>query len=177
MAVQEIAAALQRAESVYRRRPSAAHQQDAPAMATWKGGLRIVATHQDGTSIATDMPTEFGGSGDQVSPGWLFRAGLAGCAATCIAMCAATQGIALRSLRLSAYSAGDARGVLGMTDADGTPVFAGFQDLRLRVQISAPLVSEERLRALVEQGLRASPIYATLHTTVPIGIEIEVGAG
>lgn len=174
MAVQDIAAALQRAESVFRRRPSAALQQDAPATASWQGGTRIVATHDNGASVPTDMPTEFGGSGDQVSPGWLFRAGLASCAATCIAMRAAAQGIELRFLRLSAHSCGDARGVLGMMEADGTPVYAGFQDLRLRVEISAPQVSRERLEALVEHGLRVSPVYAALHESVLIGIQIEV---
>jgi hypothetical protein len=33
-----------------------------------------------------------------VTPGWLFRAGFASCAATCIAMGAAAQGIELASL-------------------------------------------------------------------------------
>jgi uncharacterized OsmC-like protein len=176
MGLKDIAAALHRAESVFSRRPSAAFQRDAPATATWRGGTRIVATHDNGASVPTDMPTEFGGTGDQVSPGWLFRAGLAGCAATCIAMSAATQGIELRSLRVSAHSSGDARGVLGMKEPDGTPVYAGVQDLQLRVEISAPQVAKERLLALVEYGLRVSPIYASLHGTVPIDVQIEVGS-
>ena len=175
MTVEDIAAALQRAESVFRRRPSAALQQDAPATATWRSGMRIEATHDNGAAVSTDMPTEFGGSGSQVSPGWLFRAGLASCAATCIAMSAAVQGIELRSLRVSAHSCGDVRGVLGMTDADGTPVYAGFQDLQLRVAISAPQVSNLRLRALVEHGLRVSPVYASLHEAIPIDVRIDVG--
>lgn len=174
MARQDIAAAMQRAESVFKRRPSAALQEDACATATWCGGVRIAATHDNGASIQTDMPVEFGGTGDQVSPGWLFRAGLAGCAATCIAMIAAAQGVELRSLRLRAHSRGDARGVLGMTEADGTPVFAGFQDLRLKIEISAPQIAQERLVALVEQGLGVSPVYASLHGAVPIGVDIEV---
>ena len=63
-----------------------------------------------------------------------------------------------------------------MKEPDGTPVYAGFQDLQLRVEISAPQVPNERLLALVDHGLRVSPIYASLHQTVPIGIHIEVGA-
>jgi uncharacterized OsmC-like protein len=61
------------------------------------------------------MPSEVGGSGDQVTPGWLFRAGLASCAATRIAMAAAAEGIELATLEVRASSRSDTRGLLGMT--------------------------------------------------------------
>ena len=75
--LQNLATALQRVEAVLRRRPEMGLQDDAPATARWESGLRFVASHANGTQLVTDMPAELGGSGDQVTPGWLFRAGLA----------------------------------------------------------------------------------------------------
>lgn len=95
MAAADIAKALQRVESVLRRRPDSGLNDDAPATARWDGGTRMVANHPSGKQVLTDMPAEIGGSGDQVTPGWLFRAALASCTATRIAMAAAAQGIAL----------------------------------------------------------------------------------
>jgi len=59
---------------------------DRPATARWERGTRVVASHANGAQMATDMPNELGGTGDGVTPGWLFRAGLASCAATSIAL-------------------------------------------------------------------------------------------
>lgn len=100
--LQNLATALQRVEAVLRRRPEMGLQDDAPATARWESGLRFVASHANGTQLVTDMPAELGGSGDQVTPGWLFRAGLASCAATCIVLAAAAEGIALATLEVSA---------------------------------------------------------------------------
>ena len=97
MTTQRVAAALQRVAAVLRRRPEVGLHDDAPATARWEGGTRIVASHANGIRMSTDMPSELGGSGDQVTPGWLFRAGLASCFSTCIAMGAATEGIELRA--------------------------------------------------------------------------------
>ena len=73
---------------------------DAPATARWQGGTpRRHVSHADGTQVPTDMPAELGGSGDQVTPGWLFRAGLASCAATSIVLAAAAEGIELDRAR------------------------------------------------------------------------------
>ena len=81
MGAQDIAAALRRVEAVFMRRPEAGLHDDVPVTARWDGGTRVVARHTNGTHVTTDMPVEIGGTGDQVTPGWLFRAGLASCAA------------------------------------------------------------------------------------------------
>ena len=73
---------------------------DVPAAAHWTGGTRVRTSHPDDMRFATDLASELGGTGDQVSPGWLMRASLAACAATFIAMKAAEQGIALASLEV-----------------------------------------------------------------------------
>jgi uncharacterized OsmC-like protein len=175
MATQDIAAALQRAQLVFQRRPEAGLHDDAPAAVRWDGGTRMVCSHANGKQALTDMPSEFGGSGDQVTPGWLLRAGLASCTATSIAMAAATQKIELTALEVLVSSRSDARGMLGMTNADGTTVYAGPGDMQMRVQISAPGVAPERLRALVEEAHHRAPIFCAVHDPVPVALVVEVG--
>jgi organic hydroperoxide reductase OsmC/OhrA len=177
MATKDIAAAVQRVESVLKRRPAAGIHDDAPATARWQTGMRVVASHENGTQMSTDMPTELGGSGDQVTPGWLFRAGLASCCATRIAMGAAAAGIELAILEVFASSRSDTRGLFGMADdASGETVGAEPRDVRLLVRISAPGVAEERLRTLVEDCNRCSPVSAALRGGVPVALQIEASS-
>jgi len=177
MTTQHIAAALQRVESVMRRRPELGVHDDAPATARWEQGTRVVALHANGTQVATDMPSELGGTGDKITPGWLFRAGLASCAATSIALAAAAQGIELTTLEVHAGSRSDVRGMLGMTEADGTPVGAGPSDVQLQVRIAATGVDAARLRALVDDAYRRSPIPNAVLTALPVELRIDVDAG
>jgi len=174
MATRDVAAAMQRVEAVLKRRPEVGIHDDAPATAHWESGTRIVASHANGTQILTDMPAELGGSGDQVTPGWLFRAGLASCLATCIAMDAAAEGIELAALDVRASSRSDLRGFFGIADATGEPVDAGPSEVHLRVRICADGVSPERLRLLVEESNRCSPVSAALRHAVPATLYVEV---
>ena len=175
-ATQQIAAALQRAEAALRRRPAMGLHDDAPAVARWQSGTRVVASHANGAQIATDMPQELGGSGDQVTPGWLFRAGLASCAATTIALAAARAGIELTTLEVRAGSRSDTRGLLAMADANGDPVSATPSDLQLQVRIGAPGIEPARLRSLVEVGCRCSPVPNAVRHAVAMDLRIEVAA-
>jgi organic hydroperoxide reductase OsmC/OhrA len=176
MTIEDIAAAVRRVESVLQRRPASAIHDDAPATAKWQTGLRVMACHADGTQIVTDMPSELGGSGAEVTPGWLFRAGLASCLATRIAIGAATDGIELTLLEVSACSRSDARGLFGMPDISGAPVGAGPRDVQLFIRIAAPGVSAEKLQALVEDSNRCSPVSAAARDVVPVALRIEVAA-
>lgn len=174
MTIEDIAAAVQRVESVLKRRPAAGIHDDAPATARWQTGLRVVACHANGTQMFTDMPAELGGSGDQVTPGWLFRASLASCFATRIAMEAAVAGIELTLLEVLASSRSDTRGVFGMADVSGEPVGAGPRDVQLLVKIAALGVSAEELQNLVEGSNRYSPVSAALRDAVSVALRIEV---
>ena len=169
-----IAAALDRMSAVLQRRPESGLHDDAPATARWSGGLRVVALHPGGHQVATDMPTEFGGTGDEVTPGWLFRAGIASCATVSIALKAASEGIELSMLELRVTSRSDTRGMLGMTGTDGRLVSAAPGDLRLHVRIAADGVGPERLRALVERGVRCSPIPSAVQLALPIALAIDI---
>jgi uncharacterized OsmC-like protein len=165
----QIASAMKRAETVLKRRPRTGLAADAPATACWQGGMRVVTRHDGGFRISTDMPEELAGTGDQVTPGWLVRAGLASCLATRIAMAAAAEGIDLDAIEVAASSQSDARGLLGMAGAPGP----GPLEVKLHVRISAPGISPERLHALVEYSQAHSPVSAALSKPVPISLSVE----
>lgn len=174
METQDLAAALKRAERVLQRRPDMGLQDDAAATVHWDGGTRFISTHANGKQVITDMPNELGGTGDQVSPGWLLRASIAACTATRIAMSAAAAGIELQTLELRATSRSDTRGLLSMADENGNPVPAGPRDLQLSVRISARGATPERLRALVEESQLASPVACAVQDPTPIALSIDV---
>jgi uncharacterized OsmC-like protein len=174
MSSQEIAAAMQRVELVLKRRPEFGIHDDAPATAHWERGTQVVSRHANGAQLVTDMPTELGGGGDHVTPGWLFRAGLASCLATRIAMGAAAAGMELAQLEVSASSRSDARGMFGMADTSGETVGAGPRDLQLLVRISAPGTAPDQVRNLVEHCNRCSPVSAAAREELPVALRVEV---
>jgi uncharacterized OsmC-like protein len=176
MAAQDIATAWRRVESVLRRRPEFGLQDDAAASAHWDGGTRATCSHANGHSVQTDMPVELGGTGDQVSPGWLLRAGLASCAVTGIAMLAATRGIALTALEVVASSRSDARGFMGISDSDGMAIDPGPQDVRLLVRIASRQATPEVLRALVHESQRHSPVTCALQNAVRVALQIDIAS-
>jgi hypothetical protein len=75
-----------------------------------------------------------------------------------------------------ASSRSDLRGLLGIADSTGAPVGAGPSEIQLRVRISAAGVSPERLRLLVEESNRCSPVSAAAREAVPVALRIEVEA-
>jgi uncharacterized OsmC-like protein len=173
---EQIQAALRRVEAVLTRRPEAGAHEDEPATARWMEGLRVAVSHGNGAHFQTDMPAEVGGGGQEVTPGWFFRAGVASCAVTSIVLTAAAEGVELTQLQVRVESRSDARGFLGMIGADGAPVPAQPEALRLRIRMSARDATPERQRALVERALGRSPIPCAVAHAVPLAIEIEFGS-
>ena len=174
MTAEDISKAMQRVRVVFARRPEAAIHADEPAVASWEGGTRVVARHANGTQITTDMPVELGGAGNQVSPGWLLRAGLASCLATRIAMEAAATRISLTRLEVLAKSTSDARGLLGMPGDGGAPITPAPSEVRLEVRMVASNVASERLQAMVADSFRCSPVSAAVEGAVPVVLRIEI---
>lgn len=173
--LRSIAAAVERNIALLRRRPQHGLQPDAAASVSWQGGLRMQARHANGTQLATDMPAELGGSGDQVTPGWLFRAGLASCGATSIVLAAAAAGVELVELQVQATSRSDARGLLGLDDGHGAPCYGGPIELRLAVRVRAAGVPAAHLHELVAQALARSPISSAVERATPIALDIDAG--
>lgn len=172
--LQSIASAVQRVRSVFERRPEAAVHDDTLATARWQGGSRVVTAHAGGATLATDMPVELGGTGDLVTPGWLFRAGLASCAATSIVLAAAAEGVELARLEVRVSSRSDSRGLLGMEGPDGQPVYAGPSDVQLQVQIDAPGIAPDRVRAMVERAVRNSPVPSLVQQATPLALRLDI---
>jgi uncharacterized OsmC-like protein len=174
MTMQRIAAALHRVESILKRRPEAGQHADAPAVARWEGGARVVSSHPNGASVATDLPFELGGMGEEVTPGWLWRAALSSCLATRIVAAAAVDGIDLTSVEVAATSRSDLRGLLGMKAASGAAPSPGPSDVQLHVRIRAPEVSHERLQALIAHSQACSPVQVAATRGLPIEVSVEV---
>lgn len=174
MTLQHIGSAIKRVKTAFERHPEMANQADAPALARWESGTRVVAHHSDGMTIATDMPKELGGTGDQVTPGWLFRAGMASCAATSITLAAASEGIELTALEVHVGSRSDSRGLLGMSDPDGATVYAGPFDVELRVTVAAHGLAPMALKTLVESCLGHSPVPSAVTSATPFLLHVNV---
>jgi hypothetical protein len=91
-------------------------------------------------------------------------------------MGAARDGIELTKLELRATSRSDTRGLLGMAESDGSRIGAGPQDVQLHVTIAAHGVPAEKLRALVEESHRCSPVPCAIQEETPVGLHIEVAS-
>lgn len=151
--------------------PGEARSPDKAATAVVEEGLRCRATGPGGASLVTDMSTAIGGGGTAPSPGWMMRAALATCDATLITMCAAEEGVTLKTLEVTVDSESDDRGLMGM----GESIPAGPLSLRMRIRIAADGVSPERLREVVERALARSPVADAICRAVPSKHEIEIG--
>lgn len=174
MAVEQIAAAMERVVSALHRKPQAGLQEDPPAAVRWAGGLRTVARSEAGTEVATDMPATIGGDDTAPTPGWLLRAALASCAVTRIAMEAASRGIVLDTLEAHAASRTDRRGLFGLTESDGRVVPAGPLAMDLHVRIGANGVDAQTLRALVAAAAGCSPVTCAVQQPLAVGLHVEV---
>ncbi len=174
MNLEKIATALRRVERIFAHSPEKAKGADSSAHTVWKGGTQVLAMHDNGTRMTTNMSCEFGGTGEGVTPGWLFRAGIAACMNTTIVLTAAAQEITLDSLEVSVTSRTDARGILGMQEAEGGPIYAGPGDMRLQVRIASREATAKQLQELVALSLKRSPIpNAVMHAT-PLALDVTV---
>jgi uncharacterized OsmC-like protein len=174
MSLHDVEVGVKRVVAAFQRRPEVAVHADSPAVSRWESGTRVVTRSGDALSVATDMPKELGGSGDQVTPGWLLRAGFASCAATSITLAAASEGVKLTALEVHVGSRSDARGLLGMSEPNGEPVYAGMFDVEMRVTIAADGSSPLALEGLVTRCLSHSPVPCTLTTATPFALHIAV---
>ena len=148
--------------------PDEAKYTDSVASATLVEGLRVRIDGPDDTLVETDMPSSVGGAGAAASAGWLFRAALASCVATLIAMRAAQEGVALTSLKVDVDSVSDDRGILGM-DPD-TPAGPLSISIRVDVQSEAPA---DVVREIVQWGSDHCPVCDVAKREVPVSLEIN----
>jgi uncharacterized OsmC-like protein len=160
--------ALERAQRLFRERPSAA-KKSMPATAVWHNGLECEISGPEGQKVVTDMAKPMGGGGSGPSPGWLLRASLASCTATAIAMRAALRGIELRELEVTVDSEVDVRGAVGI---DG--VSLAMSGMRMSIKVGADDVPEGTLREIVQWGATQSTVSATLRDGQAVATEVTV---
>jgi uncharacterized OsmC-like protein len=148
--------------------PDEARYTDSVATAVLEGGLRFRVTGAQGEDLTTDMPSAVGGGGVGLSPGWLFRASLASCAGSLIAMEAARAKIALTGLTVEVDSESDDRGILGMDPE--TP--AGPLSVRIRVAASFDDADQAGAEAAIRRGSERCPVADAVRRSVDVVLEI-----
>jgi len=158
----------------YAENPDDARGPGASVTAVMEDGLRCIVRKEDGTAIVTtDMSTGIGGDGSAPSPGLIFRAALASCDATFVALRAAQVGIKITTLDVTVEGDPDDIGTLGFLGIDDS-IPAGEHSLRLTFRIGAENATPERLRELINWIGAHSPVGDSVSRAVPTKIEIEV---
>lgn len=158
MANSDIRSTLERLGLKIAAQPEKATAKYAPATATIEQGLKCRVTGPSGEHVETDMPPAMGGAASSPNPGWFFRASIAACCATVIAMRAALLGINLSKLEVTVESEGDHRGILGLNDQ----VSAAASSLRTNVRIGSDNTTAGRLEELVRWAAQHSPVGCTV---------------
>lgn len=167
--VADIGESIENAIRYLSEHPEEARYTDSYARASLDEALRVSVEGPNGAHIVSDMPTGVGGRAEHPSPAWFFRAGLASCVATTIAMEAARQEVILESLEVEVDSESDDQGILGMDDS----VPAGPLSTRITVWARAEGVDEDRLRALLDRGAARCPVYDATKRSVDVMLEFE----
>jgi uncharacterized OsmC-like protein len=164
----DVKTAIEGAVAYLSEHPDEASYVDSEAKAKLEEGLRVRVEGPGNLSMITDMPESVGGGNSGPSPGWVFRAALAACEATLIAMQAAREGVSLEALTVMVDSESDDRGILGM---DPT-VPAGPSSVRVRVSVRG---AGGDLESLVRTAVERCPVHDAV--TRPVGIQVETDAG
>lgn len=170
MAATAVREALEKLGTLITEQPEKARAKNVPATARLLEGLRCEVKGPNGETVHTDMPPAVGGAASAPAPGWLFRASVASCTATAIAMRAAKLGIDLTTLEVAVESCSDNRGMLGLDDS----ISAGLFTITARVKIGARDTSADQLRELAQWGDRHSPISCTTRRSPGYSLEVEV---
>ena len=165
-----IATTLDNLTAALKAAPEKARAKYASATATLTDGLKCNVTGPYGETIVTDMTKAMGGEATAPNPGWYFRASIAACCSTAIAMNAARRGINLTALEVTVEADGDNRGLLGMDEN----VSAGHAALRTNVKIAADNATPEQLQELVRFSEAHSPVGCTVRDAPPNTLRIDV---
>lgn len=164
---------VERVVQMFREHPERRRSTDKAAVAVIEQDLRCRAEGPGGAVLITDMARGLGGGATAPSPSWFFRAALATCDASMIALRAAQLGITLTTLEVTVESESDDAGLLGIDDS--AP--AGALQVRTTVRIGSEAASSERLRELVSWAETHSPVGDMLRRAVPTTLSIEIADG
>ena len=165
----DIKESIEKAVQFLTENPAEARYTDSRATARLGESLRIDVEGPEGARIVTDMPGGVGGQGEHPSPAWFYRAGMASCVASTIAMEAAREGIELSSLEVEVDSESDDRGILGIDES----VPAGPLSTRIQVRAKADGVDDGRLRQILETGANRCPVCDATKRAVDVSLELQ----
>jgi uncharacterized OsmC-like protein len=164
----DIRVALEQAVAYVTQHPDEARYTDSAATARSQEGLRIGVSGPGAESVVTDMPESVGGTGSAPSPGWLFRAALAGCEATLIKMRASQVGIDVTGVTVTVASESDDRGILGIDPA----VPAGPLAVTIQVQCQASQADAATVMEIVQWAHEHCPVVDAVRRAVPVTLEV-----
>jgi uncharacterized OsmC-like protein len=170
MIMSSIGDAIRSATEYLTANPSEARYTDSRAVARLSERLKVTVSADDGTTVTTDMPKGVGGDDSAPSAGWLFRAALAACDATLIAMRAAMMGIELEDVEVTIDSESSDFGILGIDES----VPAGPLSVRTMARVKAKDVDPSVVRELVDWGVAHCPVCDATKRAVPMTVEVEV---
>jgi uncharacterized OsmC-like protein len=168
-AVSSIGDAIRNATSYLTENPQEARYTDSAAVATLDDGLKVTVVAPDGRKVTTDMPEGVGGSDSAPAPGWLFRAALAACDTTLIAMRAAMLGVKLTDIEVTIDSESNDFGILGIDES----VPAGPLSVRTHARVKAEGADPMAMRELVEWAIAHCPVCDATKRAVPMTLEVD----
>jgi uncharacterized OsmC-like protein len=112
-----------------------------------------------------------GGAGTAACSGDLLLGALAACAQLTCQMVATAMELPVESVHAHVEGDLDLRGTLGLD----RQVPAGFESIRLRIEVDAPDVTDEQLAKLREKTERYCTVAQTLMAPPPLSVELERG--
>lgn len=168
---EQIGAAIGGAIEYLTEHPEEAKYTDSEAVASLESGLRVSVRDPSGRVVETDMTKGVGGEDSAPSAGWLFRAALAACDTTLIAMRAAMVGVELTEAQVTIDSESNDFGILGIDDS----VPAGPLSIRTHVRVSARDTDPQTLRDLVEWAIEHCPVCDAAKRALPMSVDIDIG--
>jgi uncharacterized OsmC-like protein len=169
MSFRHIQETVARVIQMFTEHPEKAVSEDTPATAVVESGLRCKATGPHGWELNSDMAKGVGGDASAPGPGWLFRAALANCDATMVALRAAELGIELTTIEVIVKSVSDSRGMFQIDDS----IPAGPQKILMNFKLVAKDVPQATLHEIVNWVERHSPVGNIVGRNVPMEITME----
>lgn len=171
MNVEKIASSVSATQQALRGMADAAGPDEEAVAILEDTGLRSRITGPGDQKAFADGPTGIGGDASAPNPGWLFRAGVASCAAAVIGMRAGVKGVKLDHLEVRVNSRSDPRGVLEVNNE--IPI--GFLDMSVHVKIRAAGVDPATLKEIAEWGIAHSPMNDACRRPVDYKLTTDAG--
>lgn len=147
---QKLKSAIQRAESIFTKKPSLAKSTD---ISTTRLEKELTCDCSEGDwRLSSDLSSDFGGNGGAPSPGVLIRASLGSCLAIGYSMWAARLNVEFRSIEVKVETEVDSGGLLGTNDC-----VAGYSVVKYHVKIDSD-ASEAQINEIIDAADAHSPI-------------------